>query len=121
MAGAFQVNAFQNNAFQTSSLFHDLAALSGRKKRKRFGLDPIEIELSEKAKRRAAIELAVYGPEVEYSPPPAPFVAPAAPPVNVAELAGVIATAQAQQRQAMAAQAGEDDESDLESILREIL
>ncbi len=121
MSIAFQINAFQNNAFQTVDR-RDLAYFASNiRKKKSKQPNSIDLELAEKAKRRAAIELAVYGPEVEYSPPPAPFVAPAAPPVDVAELAKVIAAAQAQQRQAVAAQASDDDEGDLESILREIL
>lgn len=92
-----------------------------KRKRKRHGPDPIDLELQEKASRRAALELAVYGPEVEYREPSTVVDAlPPAPP-NVAELAQVIASAQAAQHQQARLQAEQDDEDDLEAILREIL
>jgi len=92
-----------------------------KKRKKRSGPGPLDYELEEKTRRRAAIELAVYGPEVEYQPPPAPFVMPPAPPPDVTGLAQTIAALQREQQQASIAQQGEDEETELEAILREIL
>ncbi len=91
-----------------------------KKKRKRVGPDPIELELAEKAKRRAALELAVYGPEVVYTTPE-PVFESSKTHVDVTELAKVIANAQLAHYQAMRSQEDQDEESELESILREIL
>lgn len=91
-----------------------------KRKRKR-GPDPIELEIEEKAKRRAALELAVYGPEVEYQEPPALVAPTPVMPPDVSDLAKVIAQAQVAQYHAARLQSDLDDEDDLESILREIL
>lgn len=92
-----------------------------KRKKRRSGPEPIELELEEKAKRRAALELAIYGPEVEYSEPPTAFAAPPPLPPDVAELARVMAAAQAAHHQAIRGQQDMDEESELEAILREIL
>lgn len=92
-----------------------------KRKRKRLGPDPIEIELAEKASRRAALELAVYGPEVQYSESSPVFEALPPKPINVAELAKVMAAAQQAHYQAQRSRDEHDEEDDLESILREIL
>jgi hypothetical protein len=92
-----------------------------KRKRKRTGPDPIDLELAEKASRRAALELAIYGPEVEYSEPPTPFAASPPAPIDVRDLAATIASAQAAKHQALLAQQDQDEETDLETILREIL
>jgi hypothetical protein len=118
----FNVAVFSDIKFVVSPITVDTHdGVWVKRKRKRTGPDPIEFELAEKAARRAALELAVYGPEVEYSEPPTVFAAPAPKPVNVADLAKVISVAQAQQIQAKRSQAEQDEESDLEAILREIL
>lgn len=109
---------FQINHFPVVTDSHD--GVWVKKKKRRSGPDPIEIELAEKASRRAALELAIYGPEVEYTNPVPVFESPEAP-VNVAELAKVVAQVQAAHHQVMRAQSEEDEETDLESILREIL
>lgn len=91
-----------------------------KRKRKKFGPDLIELELAEKAARRAALELAVYGPEVKYTIPEPVFEAPKKP-IDVTELAKVIAAAQASMHQTIMAQQDQDEENDLDAILREIL
>jgi hypothetical protein len=91
-----------------------------KRKRKKVGPDPIELELAEKSSRRAALELAIYGPEVEFTIPAPVFESPK-PYVDVSELAKVIAQAQADQHQELRLKAEADEEADLESILREIL
>lgn len=92
-----------------------------KKKRKRVGPDPIDLELEEKAKRRAAIELAVYGPEVTYEPQRSILepVSPAPPP-NVEELARVIMQAQEAERQAQRLALEQDDEDVIDLILRDL-
>ncbi|HXI52364.1 MAG TPA: hypothetical protein VNH84_12690, partial [Candidatus Saccharimonadales bacterium] len=92
-----------------------------KKRKKRSGPGPLDYELEEKARRRAAIELAVYGPEVEYQTPPVPFVMPPVPPPDVTGLAQTIAALQREQQKVVMAQQGEDEEIELEAILREIL
>lgn len=99
---------------------HDGVFVKRKSKRKDWR-DPIELELEEKAARRAAIELAIYGPEVEYKEPPTVFAAPPPAPPDVGDLAKVMAMAQAAQFQERRSRAEHDDEDDLESILREIL
>jgi hypothetical protein len=93
-----------------------------KRKKKRSGPDPLDIELEEKAKRRAALELAVYGPETAI-PGPIPAEIPVinTPPPDVADLAKVMmALRQDQIEQAKAAEI-QADEDDLESILKDIL
>lgn len=92
-----------------------------KKKRKKHERDAIDIELEEKAKRRAAIELAVYGPEVVYQPPAAaiPEAASYSPP-NVEDLARVIMQAKAAEREAQRQAIEQDEEDILELILRDL-
>jgi hypothetical protein len=96
---------------------HDGVFVKKRRKRP----DLIKLELEEKAARRAAIELAIYGPEVEYKEPPTVFAAPAPAPPDVGDLAKVVAMAQAAQFQGQRSRDEHDEEDDLESILQEIL
>lgn len=103
--------------YQTPPDTHDVYVK--RKSKRRH--DWIEDELAAKARRRAAIELAVYGPEVTYEPAPVPFDLPSAPAPDVTGLAQAIMAAQTQQKQAIAALRDQDEETDLEAILREIL
>lgn len=90
------------------------------KKKRRHGRDPLELELEERSKRRAAIELAVYGPEVTYEAPPATIFAPPAPPPNVEELARAIMAAKQMLEQQQRAALEQDDEDVLEMILRDL-
>lgn len=93
-----------------------------KRKKKRHGPDPIDLELEKKAKRRAALELAVYGPEPEIPAQISPETAVInSPPVDVTELARAILAAQQAQVESIRAQEIADEEDDLESILREIL
>jgi hypothetical protein len=100
---------------------HDGGVFVKRKSKRKDWRDPIELELEEKAARRAAIELAIYGPEVEYKEPPTVFAAPPPAPPDVGDLAKVVAAAQAAQFQDQRSRDEHDEEDDLESILREIL
>lgn len=91
------------------------------KRKKRSGRDPIDLELEEKASRRAALELAVYGPAKQIIPPK-PVKRPVInSPVDVADLAKIVLSARQAHDESIRAQASSDDEDDLESILREIL
>jgi hypothetical protein len=99
---------------------HDGVFVKRKSKRKGWR-DPIELELEERAKRRAALELAIYGPEPTILPKVPSKVPLIAPPVDVEELAKVIAAVQAVHHQALRTQAEQDDETELEAILREIL
>lgn len=92
-----------------------------KRKRKRSGPDPIELELEEKRKRRAALELAVYGPEPEILPEvPAQTGLIHTPVLNVDDLARIVFAAQ--QAQSASIRAAEDaaEEDDIDLILREI-
>ena len=92
-----------------------------KKKRKKVGPDPIDLELEEKAKRRAAIELAVYGPEVTYEPQRSILEPlPPAPPPNVEDLARVIVQARNAEIEAQRLALEQDDEDVLEMILRDL-
>ena len=79
--------------------------------------DLIQDELDEKARRRAAIALAVYGPEIVYEPPPVPV--PPQPP-NVLELAQIIMRARDAERQALQQALEQDDEDVIELILKDL-
>ena len=98
----------------------DVFVKDWRKKRRR-GRDPIELEIEEKAKRRAALELAIYGPEAAEIAARAPEMPVIHTPPNVEELAKIIAAAQRELAQSQHLQALSDDENDLEAILRDIL
>jgi hypothetical protein len=91
-----------------------------KKKRKKLDRDPLDLELEERSKRRAAIELAVYGPEVTYEPPAPTLFAPPAPPPNVEELAKAIMAAKQMLEQQQRAALEQDDEDVLEIILRDL-
>lgn len=92
-----------------------------KKKRKKPDRDPLDLELEERAKRRAAIELAVYGPEVTYEPPAPSLFAPAVqPPPNVEDLARAIMAAKKMHEQQQRAELDQDDEDVLEMILRDL-
>jgi hypothetical protein len=93
-----------------------------KKKRKKIGPDPIELELEEKAKRRAAIELAIYGPEVTYEPQRSILEAPLppAPPPNVEDLARVMVQVRSAEMEAQRQALEQDDEDVIEMILRDI-
>ncbi len=90
------------------------------KKKKKRGPDPIDLELAEKASRRAALELAIYGPPVvdDYKPAEAPKYSP---PPDVTELVKTVLAAQQAHQQRIRAKDMADDEDDLESILKDIL
>lgn len=91
------------------------------KRKKRSGRDPIDLELEEKASRRAALELAVYGPAKQIIPPK-PVKRPVInSPVDVADLAKIVLNARQAHGESIRAQALSDDEDDLESILKDIL
>jgi hypothetical protein len=92
-----------------------------KKKRKKLDRDPLDLELEEKAKRRAAIELAVYGDPKTYElPPEVKFYGTPAPPPNVEDLTKAIMAAKQMQEQQRLAELEQDDEDVLEMILREI-
>ena len=92
-----------------------------KKKRKKHERDPIDIELEEKARRRAAIQLAVYGPEplipAQISPEKPVFHSIA----DVTELTKLVLAARQAEQERIRAQQIADDEDDLESILKDIL
>lgn len=90
-------------------------------KRKRKPQDPLKLKLEEQNARRAAIELAVYGPPQEEAAPaelPAPF---AVLPVDVSALAAVIAQHEQAMMAQRAAQAQAQEDDDIEAIMREIM
>lgn len=92
-----------------------------KRKKKRSGPDPIELEIKEKANRRAALELAVYGPEVIPAPVrPVQTLIPPKPP-DVADLTKVVLQARQAHLDSIKRQFEADDEDDLESILKDIL
>lgn len=92
-----------------------------KRKRKKLDRDPLELEIEEKAKRRAAIELAVYGPEVTYEPPaPSLFAPTVQPPPNVEDLTRAIMAAKQMQEQQQRVALEQDDEDVLEMILRDL-
>lgn len=91
------------------------------KRKKRSGRDPIDLELEEKASRRAALELAVYGPAKQIIAPKPVKTPVINSPVDVVDLAKIVLLARQAHDESIKAQASSDDEDDLESILREIL
>lgn len=92
-----------------------------KKKRKKPDRDPIDLELEERAKRRAAIELAVYGPEVTYEPQPSIIKTHAPiPPPNVEDLAKTIVALRTAEIEAQRKAIEQDDEDVLEMILRDL-
>lgn len=104
-----------------TAVFNTLDDAGYYRKKKRKGPDPLDLELAEKASRRAALELAVYGPEEVIAPQnftkkPVIHTAP-----DVADLAKTIFSARIAHAESIRAQQIADDEDDLESILREIL
>lgn len=111
-------------SFQPTQLFvaqpdtHDLVLVSDqfRKKKRR---DPIQDELDRRARLRADLELAVYGPEVTYEPQRPVIEAPKAPP-NVGELAAVIMRVKEAEREAQRHAIDQDDEDVIELILRNL-
>lgn len=91
-----------------------------KRKKKRSGPDPLDLELEERAKRRAAIELAIYGPEVTYEPPPSPIAEPSKPPPNTEELTRIIMQMKAAEFEAKRRADEQDDEDVLEMILKDL-
>lgn len=91
------------------------------KRKKRSGRDPIDLELEEKASRRAALELAVYGLEKPIAQPKPVKAAVINSLPDVADLAKTVLLARQAHQESIRNQANADDEDDLESILREIL
>lgn len=99
---------------------HDIVFVDHRKKRKKkrdFVLDELEI----KRKRREAIELAFYGPPVEYSLPD--LVLPESPkaPPDVGALAQIMAARQIEERNHKRTKEAQDDEDDFENLLKDFL
>jgi hypothetical protein len=96
-----------------------------KKKRKptKRELDPYAEEAELKAKRREAVELAVYGPEVEYTLPPMAFPAGPVPPPDLGDLPSIMLNAQQAQKAAQMHKAAleQEDEDEIINILREIL
>lgn len=122
--GQIRVKANPSTGFQ-SFLFvpstpdtHDLVFDVYRKKKPRRDL--IDEELARKAKLRAGLELAAYGPPLEISYESIPEALPVAAPPDVAGLTKTILQAQEAQQQAMQAKHIADEEDDLEMILKEI-
>lgn len=93
-----------------------------KKKRKKLDRDPIELELEEKARRRAAIELAVYGPEPEISAqisPEKPVIN--RPPPDVSELARMVLATREAEAERIRQEQIQAEEDDIEAILKDIL
>lgn len=94
-----------------------------KKKRKptKRELEPYVEEAEIKQKRRQAIEEAIYGPPVEYTLPPLAFPpSPPAPP-QLGDLPQIIMAAQQRKVIEDRLKQIQDEEDDLEKILREIL
>lgn len=94
-----------------------------KKKRKptKRELEPYVEEAEIKQKRRQAIEEAIYGPPVEYTLPPLAFPpSPVAPP-NLGDLPQIMLAAQQRKVIEDRLKQIQDEEDDLEKILREIL
>lgn len=93
-----------------------------KRKKRKSGVDPLDLEREERARRRAAIELAFYGPPE--GPAPAPLLEP--PPVaqpigDVTELAKIVVASRQAEEERRRAQELADDEDDIEAILKDIL
>ncbi len=94
-----------------------------KKKRKptKRELEPYKEEAEVKDKRRQAIVEAIYGPPVEYTLPPLAFPPnPPAPP-NLGDLPQIMLAAQQRKVIEDRLKQIQDEEDDLEKILREIL
>lgn len=92
------------------------------KKKKKRGPDPIDLELEEKARRRAAIELAVYGPDPDISAqisPEKPVIH--SPPPDVTDLVRIAIAMQQAEKERLQQEQIKSDEDDLEAILKDIL
>lgn len=93
-----------------------------KRKRKRHSEDRrYKDEAEVRFKRRAAIFDAIHGPELEYTLPP--FILPPQPPQfpNLGNLPSAILAAQQQQIADMKVREAQEDEDDLENILKDIL
>jgi hypothetical protein len=99
---------------------HDLVFMGDQFRKKKKGKSPIDLELERKAKLRADLELAVYGPEVSYEPPVVEIPATPAAPPNVEELTRAIMAARAAHEHAQRAEIEQDDEDVIEMILRDL-
>ncbi len=100
---------------------HDGGYVKKKRKLTKRELDPYAEEAEIKRKRREAIELAVYGPPVEYTLPPLVFPpSPPAPP-QLGDLPQIMLAAQ--QRKVIEARLKQiqDEEDELEQILKDIL
>jgi hypothetical protein len=89
------------------------------KKRKKKPVDSLALKLEEQLKRRADIELAVYGPEVKYEITVPKFEAPK-PPADIGNLPQIIALAEHQNYLASIKQADDDEEDELAMILKDL-
>lgn len=90
------------------------------KKRKKKPYDAALDELETRRKRREAIELAIYGPPVEYKLPELTFPPRVVKP-DIGDLPQIIMTAKLEQAKQIQARNEADDEDDLEQILKDIL
>ena len=95
---------------------HDGGWIKKRKKRQ----DPLELKIQEERNRRAALELAVYGPEVEYKIEIPRFEEPKKP-IEVGDLPQIIASMQHKNYTDEIARSQDDDENELAMILRDIV
>lgn len=90
------------------------------KKRKKKPYDAALDELETRRKRREAIELAIYGPPVEYKLPELTFPARVVKP-DIGDLPQIILKAKLEQAKQIRARLEADDEDDLDQILKDIL
>lgn len=96
---------------------HDGVFVDHRKKRKRHDL--IEDELARKAKLRADIELAIYGPDIPFEVPDVKYEIPRQ--IEFGNLASIVANAQHNQYVLAQKKSDDDDETDFEELLKDIL
>ncbi len=95
---------------------HDGGWIKKRKKRH----DPLELKIQEELARRHALELAIYGPEIEYKIETPKFV-PVSIPADLGNLPNLIASVQHQNYLAELKKVDDDDENEIEMILKDIL
>jgi hypothetical protein len=99
---------------------HDLVFMGDQFRKKKRKPDLIDEELRRKAKLRADLELAIYGPEIKPEPVAEPVVAPPAPPPNVDDLTRIAMDLRSQSMSRQRRDAEQDDEDVLEMILKDL-
>jgi hypothetical protein len=107
--------------FNFLAIPEDRHDIGGFVKKKKKHPDLIDEELQRRARLRADLELAFYGPVPEPLAPPKIDIQLSAQPLDVKALADIMAAQSHKQMLAQIAAAGDEDEADLEAILRDIV